>query len=142
MIKYYYPGDTVTGATTPDTFEIYLGASWKFLSFKYSRVMSDYFVAWGDSSHKTKGTGYFDLSAAYPLDGGWTVLAHVGRQNVKHNDLLNASYTDWKLGVSKDIGYGTVTLAYTDTNADKGAYTWDGEKVADGRLALSFAKTF
>jgi uncharacterized protein (TIGR02001 family) len=156
VITYYYPGNQVAGATDPDTTEVYVGASWKFVSLKYSRVVSDYFIGWGgpgglgvSANQKTKGSDYLDLSVNYPVAEGWTVLAHAGHQKVKN--YTDASYTDWKLGVSKDMGYGTVTLAYTDTNAKlldadgNNVYIFGvaaPKKVAEGSLALSFLKTF
>lgn len=151
VITYYYPGDQISeaaGATDPDTTEVYLGASWKFLSAKYSHTVSDRFVGWSTlDGGKTKGSYYAELNANYALDGGWGLIGHVGYQDVKDND--DASYTDWKVGVSKDIGFGVVTLAYTDTDADESVYTWttsalgnNAEKVADGRVFVSFSKTF
>jgi len=142
-ITYYYPGDEVAGANDPDTTEVYLGASWKFLSAKYSYVVSDHFVGWGtetDPTAKTDGSYYVELNGNYDLGSGWGVLGHVGYQDVNDND--PASYTDWKVGVSKNIGFGTATLAYSDTDADETAYTWAGEEVADGRVFVSFSKSF
>lgn len=142
-ITYYYPGDQISGANDPDTTEIYLGANWKFVSAKYSYVVSDHFVGWGtaaDPGGKTDGSYYVELNANYDLGSGWGVLGHVGYQDVKDND--PASYTDWKIGVSKDIGFGVATLAYSDTDADETAYTWAGEQVADGRVFVSFSKSF
>ena len=56
---------------------------------------------------------------------------------------LSPIYTDWKIGVTKDVGFGVVTAAYSDTDADDAAYgNWDGENVAKGVLALSFSKSF
>lgn len=146
LITYYYPGDQIDAANDPDTTEVYVGASWKFLSAKYSYTVSDRFVGWGtaddinDPNGDTDGSYYVELNANYGLDKGWTLIGHVGYQDVKDNE--DASYTDWKLGVSKDIGFGVVTVAYTDTNADDTAYTWAGEEVADGRVFVSFTKTF
>jgi conserved hypothetical protein, proteobacterial len=141
VITYYYPGDDIPGATDPDTTEAYVGASWEFLSLKYSHVVSEHFVGWTtDTGGKTRNSYYVELNGSYDLGSGWGVLGHVGYQNVKDND--DASYTDWKVGVTKDIGFGVVTVAYTDTNADDTAYTWDGEEVADGRAFVSFSKTF
>jgi uncharacterized protein (TIGR02001 family) len=150
VITYYYPGDQVSGSNDPDTTEVYLGASWKFLSAKYSHVVSDHFVGWGtstDPTGKTRNSYYAELNGNYDLGSGWGVLGHVGYQDVKDND--NASYTDWKLGVTKDVGFGVVTLAYTDTDADTPTYTWTTsstgahtEKVADGRVFVSFSKSF
>jgi uncharacterized protein (TIGR02001 family) len=146
IITYYYPGDQISApATDPDTTEVYVGASWKFLSAKYSHTVSERFVGWSTSSGgKTRGSYYLELNGTYDLGGGWGVLGHLGYQDVKGND--DASYTDWKIGVTKDVGFGVVTLAYSDTDAETAPYTWisgtDSEKVADGRVFLSFAKTF
>jgi len=145
VITYYYPGDDVAGGVDPDTTEVYVGASWKFLSAKYSHTVSDHFVGWTTSTGgKTNGSYYLELNGAYDLGNGWGVLAHVGYQDVKDND--DASYTDWKIGATKDVGFGVVTLAYSDTDANTSAYTWysgtDSEKVADGRVILSFSKSF
>lgn len=148
VITYYYPGHQISGANDPDTTELYLGASWKFLSMKYSYTVSDRFVGWGTTvgNDSTQGSYYIELNGNYDLGSGWGVLGHVGYQDVKDNS--PASYTDYKLGVSKSIDFGTFTLAYTDTNADEAAYTWtnvggsDPQKVADGRVFLSFSKSF
>lgn len=142
-ITYYYPGDDIAGANDPDTTEVYLGASWKFLSAKYSYVVSDHFVGWGttaDPAGDTDGSYYVELNANYGFGDGWGLIGHVGYQDVNDND--PASYTDWKVGVTKDIGFGVATLAYTDTDADETAYTWAGEEVADGRVFVSFSKSF
>jgi uncharacterized protein (TIGR02001 family) len=143
LVTYYYPGDQVAGANDPDTTEAYLGLSWKTLSFKYSYTLSDHFVGWGtaaNGSAKTNGSYYLDLSGSHDLGNGWGVVGHIGYQDVKDNDA--ASYTDYKLGVTKDIGFGALTLAYTDTDADTAAYTWAGEKVAEGVVSLTFSKSF
>ncbi|MEO1766568.1 TorF family putative porin [Thiobacter aerophilum] len=149
VITYYYPGNKTAGAKSPDTTEVYLGGSWKFLSVKYSHVVSENFIGWYDftNNRNTRGSHYLELNANYDLGGGWGVLGHVGHQTVKH--VGDASYTDWKVGVSKDVGFGVITLAYTDTNAKDWAYDWstsangtDFKKVADGRAFVSFTKSF
>lgn len=153
VITYNYPGDQISGATKPDTTEVYIGGSWKYVSLKYSYAVSDYFIGWGgvgglgvSANKKTKGSDYVDLSVSYPMTDTLSLLAHYGHQKVENYGA--ASYDDWKLGVSKDFGYGTVTLAYTDTNgklkdsAANNVYLWNNKKVAEGRLALSFVKTF
>lgn len=152
-ITYYYPGKKVSGIESPDTTEVYLGGSWKWLSAKYSHVVSKNFIGWYDyaNQRKSRGSNYIELNANYDLGDGWSLQGHVGRQKVKN--VNDASYTDWKLGVSKDLGFGVVSLAYTDTNAKDWIYTWstqacsaapcgEYEKVADGRLIVSFTKSF
>ena len=142
IITYYYPGDQIAGGNDPDTTEVYLGVSWKFLSAKYSYTVSDRFVGWGTvpTNGDTQGSYYLELNGSYDLGNGWGVLGHVGHQDVKDND--PASYTDWKVGVTKDVGFGVVTLAYSDSDASPLGYVWAGEDVADGRAFVSFSKTF
>lgn len=144
LIRYSYDGDQVAGWATPNTTEAYIGASWKFLSLKYSHTISKYFVAWGTPGvADTKGSNYLELNATHDLGDGWGLLGHVGHQVVKHDNLFNASYTDWKVGATKDMGWGVFTLAYSDTDADGAvAYRWSGKDVSKGVLALSFSKSF
>jgi uncharacterized protein (TIGR02001 family) len=122
---YYYPGsDSAAGrigapannrngnvaSGRVDNKEIYIGGSWKFLSLKYSHSVGDYF-----STPNTKNSGYLDLSANYDLGDGWGVNGHVGHLNFKN--MNNADYTDWKLGVTKDLSGWVIGASYIDTNA-------------------------
>lgn len=152
MIRYFYPGkfaSTPSGglnAVGPDTTEAYVSVGWKFVTLKYNQALTS-FIGWGDTTSATtsKGSGYTDLTVTYPVDPTLNVIAHVGRQTVKNNTLLG-SYTDYKLGVTKDVGFGVVGLAYTDTSGKaevrNGDYNWSGKNVAKGVVALSFLKTF
>jgi uncharacterized protein (TIGR02001 family) len=148
FIHYAYDGDRgvarTTGVPTPETSEVYLGASWKDFSMKYSQVVSKYFVGWtGAAGASTRGTNYLELNYTHDLGDGWGVLGHLGHQKVKHDNINNATYTDWKIGATKDVGFGVVTLAYSDTNGKTVAYgNWNTEDVAKGVLALSFSKSF
>jgi uncharacterized protein (TIGR02001 family) len=151
LIHYAYDGDRgvvrTAGVATPETTEVYLGLSWKMLSFKYSHTVSNYFVGWGaPGTWNSKGSNYLELNATHDLGNGWGLLGHIGRQVVKDVPApTNADYTDWKIGATKDVGFGVVTLAYSDTNGEGGigqAYRWNGENVAKGVLALSFSKSF
>lgn len=126
-ILYYYPGSEgkVLGTNADNgavsNKEIYLGASWKFLSLKYYYSVDDYFSLRGWNStgastgKKTKGTSYIDLAANYDLGDGWGVNGHVGHLSMKNG--YKGSYTDWKLGVTKDIGGWIVGASYVATNA-------------------------
>jgi uncharacterized protein (TIGR02001 family) len=140
VIKYYYPGNTI--GVTPDTVEGYVALSWKTLSLKYSNTLSKYFVGWSPDAGTTdsRGSDYLELNGTYDLGSGWGVLGHVGHQKVKN--VSEADYTDYKVGVTKDIGYGTVTLAYSDTDADANWYTVNGTDLSKGVAFLSFSKTF
>lgn len=145
LIHYAYDGDrgaATAGFVTPETTEAYLGLSWKMLSLKYSHTISNYFVGWGvvGGNPDSKGSNYLELNASHDLGNGWGLLGHIGHQKVENFSV--ASYTDWKVGATKDVGFGVVTLAYSDTDAEDAAYTWAGEKVGKGVLAVSFSKSF
>ena len=148
FIYYYYPGSLATvpnpqtGRTHTgkiDNKEIYLGASWKWLSAKAYWSIDDFF-----SIPDTKNSLYLDGTANYDVGSGWGVVGHVGRQKVKRfND---ASYTDWKLGVTKDIRGFVFGAAYVDTNAKDVAYTYsDARKtmnIGKSGIVLSVNRTF
>lgn len=141
VITYYFPGDKIPGVASPDTTEVYVGGSWKFLSLKYSHVVSKNFIGWvGTGGADTRNSQYLELNANYDLGSGWGLIGHVGHQKVKN--LGGADYTDWKAGVSKDVGFGVLTVAYTDTDADSAFYTLGGEDIGKGRAFVSFSKTF
>ena len=133
-IYYYYPGSQGSqagGISNPNSTaatnngsannkEAYLGVSWKFVSLKYSYSLGDYFGV-----PDTKGSSYIDLSSSYDLGGGWGVNGHVGRMKVKNYQTTSgasANYTDWKVGVTKDISGWVLGLSYIGTNA-KGSCT-------------------
>lgn len=132
-IYYYYPGSdanltSVTQVTNGKTTkvhtgavnnkELYIGGSWKTVSLKYYHSIGDYF-----SVPETKGTGYLDLSASFDLGEGWGINGHVGSlayKNYRSGAGDNGKYTDWKLGVTKDISGWVVGASYVGTNAKAG----------------------
>ncbi|MDE2600230.1 MAG: TorF family putative porin [Rhodocyclaceae bacterium] len=160
LIRYSYPGTHPDGSVSPNTTEVYGAVSWKFLALKYSHVISENFVAWGTSNGvaKSRNSHYLELNANYDLGDGWGLLGHVGHQKVADYDNAGqpgsvtadgvASYTDWNIGVSKDVGFGVVAVKYSDTNAKTHcgatpqAYCWGGYEAGKGRGVISFSKTF
>ncbi|MBS1145618.1 MAG: hypothetical protein H6R14_3024 [Proteobacteria bacterium] len=130
-LYYYYPGSNFTGAAlnakhpgatangTVHNGELYVAGSWKFLTLKYSYAVTDYF-----SLPETAGSSYLELNGAYDLGDGWGVNGHLGHLFMKDFSYTNAngttyngSYTDWKLGVTKDINGWVIGAAYVGTNA-------------------------
>jgi uncharacterized protein (TIGR02001 family) len=117
-IYYYYPGSDasflvnngVAGDGKVNNKEIYIGGSWKFLSLKYFHSIDDYF-----SMPDSKGSSYVDLGFTYDLGSGWGVNAHYGM--LKFKNVTDGDYSDWKLGVTKDIGGYVFGAAYIDTDA-------------------------
>ena len=129
-IYYYYPGSDANRTTGTqitnvrtggvhtgkvDNKEVYIGGSWKWISLKYFHAIDDYF-----SQPGTKGSSYWDLSGTYDLGSGWNIVGHLGVFRLKgwHNgtDATKANYTDWKLGVTKDLGGWILGASYIDTS--------------------------
>jgi uncharacterized protein (TIGR02001 family) len=173
-ITYNYPGHgsaIPTILANPNTQEVYAAITYKWLTAKYSYATSSHFIGWygGEGfDQKTRGSDYLELNANYDMGNGWGLTGHVGRQKVKGWNTTvytSASYTDWKIGVTKDVGFGIVGLAYSDTNTSGSCdgstggtnpYCWGNsgvvagtsgptsgfKDVSKGTVVLSFLKTF
>ena len=126
VLHYAYPGGEI-GGESPDTTEVYLGASWKFVSFKFSHAFSDLF-----GTPDSDGSQYYELGASYDVGAGFTAASHFGRQKVKHG----TSYNDWKIGISKEYAGFGFGLAYIDTDLD------DSDDNVDERIVFSVSKSF
>lgn len=150
LLYYAYPG-AKWGVPTRDKYdntEIYLGASYKWFSAKYSYALSDYFGAngntmgtrtypvtgacginsagvatatcLGNTNAGSKGSQYLDLGATFEIGGGYNLVAHVGSLKVKNYSSMN--YTDYKIGITKDWVGLTWGAAYIATNAKADLY--------------------
>jgi uncharacterized protein (TIGR02001 family) len=135
VLQYYYPSAQVDASTDYDTTEVYFGASYKWLSAKYSYAISDDVFGVADAD----GSWYLDLNGNFEIADKTMLNLHVGRQKIKSDD--DASYTDWKIAVSRDFGFATIGLAYVDTNASD-FYTLGGKDLGDSTVVLSLSKTF
>lgn len=176
LITYNYPGhgNINPGALAdPDTKEVYAGLSYKWLSAKYSYALTPYFIGWyGGTAYdqKSKGSNYLEFNANYDMGNGWTLVGHYGKQKVKNSVAVgavnDANYSDWKLGVTKDVGFGVVGIAYSDTNtkgvcsqtvaSNTNLYCWgtggngatqtapgaNFKDVSKGTVVVSFTKSF
>jgi uncharacterized protein (TIGR02001 family) len=140
LLQYYYPGAKTGGGEKYDTLEGYIGASWKWLSAKYSYTFSDYF-----GLVNSDGSGYLDLAFTMEVAPKLNLVAHYGMQTVKNYDPLD--YNDWKLGVTYDLAGWLLGAAYVDTDADKGLYTLTNSQgkskdLGGSTVVLSIMKTF
>ncbi len=135
LLQYFYPGSGY--GNNPNTLEGYIAGSYSFLTLKYSHAFSDLF-GWTDS----KNSGYLDLTATYELMPTLNLVGHVGRQKI-HGDNSGASYTDYKLGVTKDFSGNVVALSYITTNASQNYYTNAfGKDLGKDRIQLSITRAF
>jgi uncharacterized protein (TIGR02001 family) len=140
VLGYVYPANglkDVPGFVNANTGEIYGQLGYGPAYAKYSYALTNLF-GFADSRH----SGYLDLGANVDLGNSLTLNLHAGRQEVRNNDA--ASYTDYKLGLTKDFGVASLSLAYIGTNANESAYASPANGKFLGRKALvaSVSKTF
>jgi len=150
VLQYYYPGTYGTlpaGTVKPDTTEVYGALSYKWVTGKLSYVVSDGLFGVDNAD----GSYYGDLGANIPLADTWTLNAHVGYQKYDGSNagVSNSSlytYTDWKLGITKDMGNGwSATAFYTDTNAKDAGYKSLANKernLGDSHFVVGISRSF
>ncbi len=137
VLHYAYPGSYPAGMTKPDTTEIYLGMDAGWIAFKYSYSTGNTF-----GNTDTRGSSYADLSLTHELLAGITGLAHIGRQRYTGPNASSLSYTDWKLGLTRDVSGYLLGLAYTGSNAPDAGYTIDGKNIGSNQWVASITKSF
>ncbi|MEO8738626.1 MAG: TorF family putative porin [Casimicrobiaceae bacterium] len=142
-LQYWYPGSYNPGFSNPNTTELYIAGSWKWLSLKFSDVVSSKTFGTPNS----RGTWYLEANAAYPLTEQLTLVGHVGRQDYhgSNNDVDNSilNYSDWKLGATYLIKDGWSVGAYwTDTNANQSVYTLANRFIGKSTGTAFIQKTF
>lgn len=178
-IYYVYPGgdwdeSPFVGSNSSnklDTAELYLGLSYKWLSFKTGITLTEYF-GWntnnsapanepsnggvadfnGDANAgvtgNTRGSYYFEVNAAYEVAPTWTVSGQVGRQIVDDSRGLDITY--YKAGVTKGFNGGwSVGAFYSGTN-EPDAYEkflslrngTSKSDIADSTVFVSISKAF
>jgi uncharacterized protein (TIGR02001 family) len=159
VLQYYYPATGLAnGVTNPNTTEIYLAQNFTFGPItgfgKFSYAVTTLF-----GNANTTGSYYPDLTLNYDT-GVWgiTANAHVGYQYFAGNaspGVSNSalySYTDWKLGLTKDFGSGlALSAAYVGTNSPssgtvngtaKGQFSPSGQNLGKGGAVVALTKTF
>ena len=159
-LQYYYPGAHVNTNPKTNTTELYGALSYGWLQAKLSGVVSN--DAWGfgkkygnpgyTRNGDERGAYYAELNANIPLaDTGITALLHIGRQEFKDARYQaggpDASYTDWKVGLTKGFDGGVnVGAFYTDTNISKANaadnWTYAGRNIGDSTGTVFVQKTF
>ena len=159
ILQYYYPTSGLpSGVVNPNTTELYVAQNFTMgpvTGFgKFSYALTDIF-----GNYNSKGSYYPDLTINYDT-GFWGIAAnaHVGYQYIAGNisatsNITNSnlsSYTDWKLGLTKDFGGGlSGAIAYVGTNAKTSyqgvtsAYTSpQGKNLGRAGGLISLTKTF
>ena len=171
FLQYYYPTSGIpnTGGLTanPNTSEFYVAQNFTFGPVTGFAKVS-YAVSTLFGTVNSSGSYYPDLTVNYDT-GVWGLAlnGHVGYQYVAGNAPTGAgvtnyvgnsisgvsngtlySYTDWKLGVTKDFGGGlSGAIAYVGTNAAtyQGGYSYSspsGKNLGKSTGLISLTKTF
>lgn len=130
-LYYFYPSNGLHPSA--NTFELYGQVGYGPFALKYSHSTTNLF-GFADS----KNSGYVDAMYNQELFDGYILNLHVGHQKVKHND--DFSYTDYKIGITKDFGVVTVALAAIKANSD--VYVGKGKDLAKTGAVLTVSKTF
>ncbi|MGZ3184166.1 MAG: TorF family putative porin [Telluria sp.] len=131
-LYYFYPSNGLP--VNANTFELYGQVGYGPAYAKYSVSTTNLFGT-ADSKH----SGYLDLGANVDLGSGYTLNLHAGHQTVKSNSVY--SYSDYKVGVTKDLGVCSVALALVGTNTDV-YVTPAGKNTGKTSAVLSITKNF
>ncbi|MDD4962304.1 MAG: TorF family putative porin [Gallionella sp.] len=146
FLRYNYPGTYVAGAVKADTNEIYGAVSYSIVTAKYSYSLGDTFGV-----PDAQGTNYLDLSANYTLpETGIALGAHYGKQTYKGSSARylasvaagSATYSDYKLSVTKDFSGYVLGLAYSSTNASPFYTSLQNKQLGKGTAVLSLTRSF
>ncbi|MET0517627.1 MAG: TorF family putative porin [Burkholderiaceae bacterium] len=162
-LAYVYPGaklNSAPGVATGEKYtnvDVYLGLSAGAFSAKLSVAATDYFgldsttagYAYFSALNpkgSSKGSAYLDLNYRFELGGGINLDTHFGHLVVRHYGDL--SYSDVKLGLSKEVGGFTLGAAVVATDADKAYYQagnsagLDAKRLGRTTLLLSASRSF
>jgi uncharacterized protein (TIGR02001 family) len=110
LYSYLYPKGNLDEAGLAsrsfNTVEANAALSWKWLTVKYSRALTDYFGIDGEQGYHddSAGTGYLELNAAIPFNEQWSLALHAGR-------------TDVTTRLATPLANGTTDADYTDVGA-------------------------
>jgi uncharacterized protein (TIGR02001 family) len=163
VLQYYYPTTGMPNSTStnnntfrqqtgtnPNTTEAYIAQNFTFGPVsgfvKFSYALTDIF-----GFYNSKGSYYPDLTVNYDTGMfGIALNGHIGYQYISNNKPgYDFSYTDWKLGLTKDFGGGlSANISYVGTNAGKapdGTYLYATPQAKNQGKAgglISLTKTF
>ncbi|HUN93470.1 MAG TPA: TorF family putative porin [Burkholderiaceae bacterium] len=141
-LEYYYPLSGFKPDPKPDTFELYVAGTWGPATLKYSQAVTNLF-----GSPNSKNSYYLDLSATFDLGGGFSLMPHVGHQDVKNSN--GGTYTDYNIKVAKDLSGWTLTggVYATSVKSSDPFYNFTtgpaaGKNLGATRVVVSVGKSF
>lgn len=132
-LYYAYPSNGLNPSA--NTFELYGQVGYGPAYIKYSHSTTNLF-----GTADSKGSGYLDIGANIEMAEGLVLNLHAGRQRVANNGAY--SYTDYKIGVTKDLGFASVSLAVISADTDAYVSPVNGKDLGKTGAVLSISKTF
>lgn len=120
-LYYFYPNSGALGSTKIKNGELYVGASYSFVSAKLFYSTTDFFSI-SAPGLDSKGSMYLDLAANYEVVPGLTLNAHYGYQKIENGKaigLLKDNVGDYKLGVTYDLSGWALSAAVIGTTEKK-----------------------
>ena len=118
-----------------NTFEVYGQLGYGPGYIKYSHATTNLF-----GTADTKGSGYVDVGVNIELSPGLTLNLHGGRQIIKNYDDL--SYNDYKIGVTKDLGFATLAVAAIKADTKLFVSPSTGKNLGRTGGVVTISKTF
>lgn len=142
VLGYVYLNNQLDKAGLKDanTLELYGQLNFGPAYLKYSHAVTPLF-----GIVDSKNSAYVDAGANLEVAPTYTLNLHVGYQKVSGINDSAATYTDYKLGLSKELQPGLVLSgALVGTNADRAFYASpvNGKFMGKRALVVSLVKTF
>jgi uncharacterized protein (TIGR02001 family) len=137
LLQYWYPTNELQKVTTANanTLEAYAGLTYLTYGLKYYSSLTNLF-----GNPNSKRSGYLDATGTYDLGDGWGIAGHIGHQTIRNAGQL--SYTDYKLGVTKELAGFVFGAAFVSTNANSSLYTVKNKDLGKATVVLSVGKNF
>lgn len=133
LLHYAYPGSE-SAFDLPFT-EIYFGGT-------YGPVFAKYYYTSDYTGPTSEGAYYLTAGASFDLGNGFSLGLSAGQSGGDGIDAtFGDSYTDYKVGVSKDFAGATFNLSYVDTSGISPDITTDLFNT-EGTVVLTVSKTF
>ena len=143
VLTYYYPSNKLQSSTVgtyanANSTEVYGQIGMGPFYLKYSHAVTNLF-----GSVDSANSYYIDAGANIDVADKTQLNLHVGRQHLAGTANTTGSYTDWKIGVTKDFGFAIGALYAVGTNADQTFYTFGTKGYMGGTAGVvTLTKTF
>ena len=133
VLTYIYPSNKLSPSA--DTTEIYGQVGYGPVALKYSHSLTNAFA-----NANSKNSGYLEVNANIDIAEGTQLNLHAGHQKIR-NGAPGISYTDYKIGVTKDFGIASLSGAII--GSDTSAYRSPSNKnLGKTALVVAISKTF